>query len=56
MGNLVAPDIVYGAFALAAVVLFAAWSEVREKNHRDAKLLSTVGVAALAGSAALWFN
>ena len=56
MGNLVVPDIVYGAFALTAVVLFAAWSEYKEENQRDAKLLATAGAAAFIGSVALWYN
>lgn len=54
MNDLSAPDLVYGALALAAVVLYAAWHEYQAKNQRDAKLLAAVAAAGLLGGAAAW--
>lgn len=54
MNDLSAPDLVYGALALAAVVLYAAWHEYQAKNQRDAKLLAAVAATGLLGGAAAW--
>jgi hypothetical protein len=56
MNNLIAPDAAYGALALAAALLYAAWHEFSAKNQRDAKLLTAVGAVSLAGSAAAWLQ
>ena len=54
MNNLAAPDIAFGALAVTAAVLYAAWNEFAAKNHRDAKLLAVVGASCVLGSAAVW--
>lgn len=54
MNDLIAPSAAYGALALAAALLYAAWHEYSAKNQRDAKLLAAVGAVSLAGSAAAW--
>jgi hypothetical protein len=54
MIDLSAPDLAYGALALAAVVFYAAWHEYAAKNQRDAKLLAAVATAGLLGGAAVW--
>lgn len=56
MNELMAPDIATGAFALACAVSYAAWHEYRQKNHRDAKLLSAIGALSLIGSAMAWLQ
>ncbi len=56
MNELMAPDIATGAFALACAVSYAAWHECRQKNHRDAKLLSAIGALSLIGSAMAWLQ
>ena len=56
MNELMSPNIATGAFALACAVLYAAWYEYSQKNHRDAKLLATVGALSLTGSALAWLQ
>ncbi len=56
MNELMAPSIATGAFALACAVIYAAWYEYNQKNHRDAKLLAGIGVFSLVGSALVWLN
>lgn len=56
MNELMAPDLVYGALALAVVVLYAAWHEYTSKNHRDGNLLAVVGAVCLMGSAGAWLT
>lgn len=54
MNNLVAPDIAFGALAVTAAVLYAAWNEFAARNHRDAKLLAALGASCAVGSAVVW--
>ena len=56
MTDLMSSDIAIGGIALAAAVLYGAWHEYTEKNHRDAKALATVGALGLMASAAAWFQ
>lgn len=56
MNELMAPNMAIGAFALACAVIYAAWYEYSQKNHRDAKMLATVGALSLAGSAVAWLQ
>ena len=53
MNDVVAPDVAYGALALAVTLLYAAWHEHAAKNQRDARLLAAVGATSLLASAAL---
>lgn len=53
MIDVTVPDVAVGAFALVAVILYAAWHEYRLHNLRDARLLAAVGASGLAGSAVL---
>lgn len=56
MNELGSPDMVVGAMALAAAVLYAAWHEYAANNRRDAQLLAAVGAASLMGSAMVWLH
>jgi hypothetical protein len=54
MDNFIAPDIAFGALAVTAAVLYAAWNAFAAKNHRDAKLLAALGAGCAVGSAVMW--
>jgi hypothetical protein len=54
MIDVLIPDAALGAMALAFAVLYGAWHEHAAKNPRDARLLTALGVASLAGSALAW--
>jgi hypothetical protein len=56
MNEISPPDMVYGALALAAVLLMAAWHEFAAKNPRDAKLLVAMGAASLTGGTVAWLQ
>lgn len=56
MSELLQPDWALGCFAMASAVVYAAWHEYAARNHRDARLLATLGAIGLAGSAAAWLN
>ncbi len=56
MTELATPELAIGGIALAAAILYGAWYEFQVNNPRDAKLLASVGIAALIGSAFAWMN
>lgn len=56
MNDLIAPDVAIGALALTLAILYTAWHETREKNTRDARLLTAMGAVSLMGSAAAWLH
>ena len=56
MNDLIVPDIVIGGFGVAIAILYGAWHEYTEKNHRDAKLLAAAGAFGLMGSAVAWLR